>query len=186
MFGNEKINFTNFTVRDEVNDLFYQQLINANQGIRNYISGDFGAVLYSNSFYLGISSTQLISKNISGDPLLNEITSPQWNIQTSGNIEIGADLSLNPVLRITYSQHYNMQWATGARMRYKELIYIGGGFNSEKKLSLLFGVSLNDRLAINYAYDKHLSELNDFNSTMHEFMLSISLFRRYGIETKFW
>lgn len=185
-YSNERINFSNFTVRDEVNDLFYQQLIRSNQGIQNSVLIDFGSVLYSNQFYLGISTSNLISKPLNGDPLIEGDKDLRINMQTAVNFSLGNQFSLSPALKAVYSRQYDLLWAASARLRYQELVYVGSGYNSENKLSILFGISLNNRISINYAYDQYLAELKDFNATTHELVVGVFLLRKYGVKTKFW
>lgn len=185
-YANQKINFGNFTVRDEVNDVFYQQLLRANQGIQNLLLADFGSVLYSSRFYFGISTTGLISKPVSGDNLLNEKTDSRINLQTAANLALGNNFTLSPAVKIIHSRDYGLLWTASTRLRYKDIIYLGPGFNSEKKLSLMVGLSAGNRLSINYSYDQYLSDLKDFNATTHEVVIGIALFKKYGVTTKFW
>ncbi len=184
-YSNQRINFSNFTVRDEINDLFYQQLISSNQGIQNSLLVDFGSVLYSNQFYFGISTSNLISKPFR-DQLLEQEKDLRINMQTAVNFSLGNNFSLSPALKVIYSKQYDLLWSANARLRYQELIYVGSGFNSENKLSILFGLSLNNRISINYAYDQYLAELKDFNATTHELVVGVFLLRKYGVKTKFW
>ena len=68
---NQKIDFTEYTVRDEIKDVFYQQLKNARQGSENMVIADFGSAIYSNNFYLGVSSSNLLLKHVGGFNLLD-------------------------------------------------------------------------------------------------------------------
>lgn len=185
-YDNQRINFNNYTVRDEVNDAFYQQLMRTNQGSQNSFFMDFGSVIYSNRFFIGISTNSIIAKKISGDNLLQESNVVRYNLQTGGNVAMGTNFTLNPGLQVSYSKEYDLLWTVNARLKYKDVIYLGPAFNSEKKLSILFGLMINSRLSINYSYDQYLSELKDFNATMHEVVVGAVLFKKYGVQSKFW
>jgi len=185
-YGSQTINFTGYTVRDEINDAFYQQLIRANQGTKNSFLVDFGSALYSQRFYLGLSTTNFIYNKISGDNILQETMDTRYQLQTAFNMALGSNLTLNPGMKITYSKDYDLLWAINARVRFKELVYIGSAFDNQKKLSLLFGLTLKNRLSVNYSYDQYLSELKDFNVTMHEFVLGVVVFKKYAAKSKFW
>src|SRR5436190_667091 len=58
-YSSQRIDFTGYVVRDQVNDTFYQQIMQAGQGNAGSFRMDFGYVLYSSKFYLGLSSNGL-------------------------------------------------------------------------------------------------------------------------------
>jgi type IX secretion system PorP/SprF family membrane protein len=60
----ERVDFTNFKVRDEVNDTFYRELLNSNEGRRNSLITDFGTVLYGKDFYIVISTFNMVTTSI--------------------------------------------------------------------------------------------------------------------------
>lgn len=185
-YGSQQINFTGFTVRDDINDTFYQQLLRSSQGTQNSFIVDFGSLLYSNDFYMGLSTIDFIINDINSDNLTTQTKETRFNLQTAFNLNAGSHLTLNPGVKLSYSKNYDILWAANTRLRYKEVIYIGSAFDSQKKLSLLFGLNLNDRLGLHYSYDQYLSDLKEFNSSMHEIILSASFFKKYGVKSKFW
>ena len=58
-------------MRDEVNDVFYQQLVAVNNASQGSYVVDFGLLLYSKKFYFGISSSDMVAEKFSGDTNLN-------------------------------------------------------------------------------------------------------------------
>lgn len=185
-FVNQKVNFTGYTVRDEINDAFYQQLIRAKQGSENLVIADFGSAVYSNNFYLGVSSTNLLLKQVGGFNLLDSDQPVRYSIQTAGNIRLSNDLLFNPGLKIVSTSGYDLNWTVNSRFRYKDLIYAGMAYEGNVKVSALFGLYINNTYSINYAYDKYLSALNNFNVSVHEVVIGIALVNRYGLKPKFW
>ncbi len=182
---NQKINFAGYTVRDEINDTFYQQLIKANQGTENLILADFGSALYSNNFYIGVSSVNLMMKRLGGFDLLSTDQSIHYSVQTGGNISLGNGLLLQPGFKLTVSEDYPLYWAVNARLKYKDFMYGGIAYENEVKISALFGFFINNTYSIHYAYDKYLNTLNSFNVSVHEVVVGISLSNRYGLKPKF-
>lgn len=63
---------------------------------------------------------------------------------------------------------YDLGWAGNVRARYKEVLYVGGSFNQNSQLSMLFGLSINTSINLHYSYDQYLSSLSDFNVSAHE------------------
>jgi type IX secretion system PorP/SprF family membrane protein len=185
-YGSQRVDFNGYTVRDPVNDVFYQQLLQSNPGNQNSVSIDFGTVLYSNRFYLAFSSTNLGMKSLSGEPQLSIKNKRQFSLQTAAILPLGTFLSLNSGLKLTQAEGYDFMWAVNSRLRYKELIYLGAGYSGGSKMSLLFGLAVNGKLAINYAYDHYFTGLSSLNVNVHEVVVGISLFNTYESKSRLW
>lgn len=187
-YASQRIAFQGLTVRDDVNDAFYQQIMRSNEGNSgNYIM-DFGYVLYSSKFILGISSANIVSTQINSKELADIQLKAKFSAQFAlTSVALGEDFSLSPGARITYADGYDLIWSLNSRIRFRNLLYAGLGYtNSSPKLSLLFGLRASDRLSINYAYDKYLSDLNNFNVNVHEITIGMSLFNTYRTSSKLW
>jgi len=185
-YGSQRIDFNGYTVRDQVNDLFYQQLMQSNPGNQNSLSIDFGTVIYSDRSYLALSSTNLGIKSLSGDHPLSISNKRQFSLQTGTITQLGGPLSLNSGIKLTQAQGYDLIWAVNSRLRYKELIYLGAGYNSGSKISLLFGFSVNSKFTVNYSYDHYLSGLGSLNVNVHELVLGVGLFNTYESKSRLW
>jgi type IX secretion system PorP/SprF family membrane protein len=183
---NQRIDFSGFTVRDNVNDQFFKQLVSSGNGSQNSFLMDFGAVLYSNGFYFSLSSANLIKSKLSSDQLLNYKELETYQLTTAGNIRIGPTVMLNTGARVRYHSGNDLMWAVNTRLRYKELIYIGSGYGSGSQLSLLVGLTFTTRFNLHYSYDQYLSSLNNFNVNAHEIVLGIGLSNRGNSVPKFW
>jgi type IX secretion system PorP/SprF family membrane protein len=186
-YFNQRIDFSNgFTIRDEVNDTFFRQLMSSGNANQSSFLMDFGAVLYSDRFYIALSSNNLIKGKLDGDNSLNYTETQAYQLHSAGNFRIGQTVSLNTGLRLTLKQGYDIGWAINARLRYKELLYVGSGFANNSQLSLLFGVAFNPNFNLHYAYDQYLSSLSNFNINAHEIVLGIGLFNKTNAQPKFW
>jgi type IX secretion system PorP/SprF family membrane protein len=184
-FSNQRIDFIGLTVRDDVNDAFYRSLKSAGQGTQNTLMADFGTVLYSKQFFLGLSSSGLVAKKLNGDQLFNLSQGARYRLQTGGSFFINPEFELSPGAIVTYQEGYDVRWAVNARLRYKEFVSLGGSYSSDYKISILVGLTSN-KLSINYAYDIYTSDLSDFNVHSHELILGITLFNRYKLRPRFW
>ncbi len=179
------LDFTNYTVRNQ-NDEFYRQLINSQNGDQNLFRIDFGSVLYSDKLYVGISSNALFLEQLSGDEFGDFATSGSYDLITGLIHEVGPMLELFPSTRVGYHELYGLSWDMIVRLRYKKLVYLGLGYYDDVKTSLLFGLTLNGKFSLNYSYDHYISDLNDFNSGSHEFIIGIALFNKYALENRIW
>lgn len=185
---NQRIDFSGFTVRDDVNDQFFQSLMRTSEGNQLMFRMDFGTVLYTEKFNIGVSTGNMIQSEISGEHLIDQAGAKFFMMQASLlSVRAGKDIVLMPGFRAVYSEAFDVNWNVNARARYKDLVYLGAGYSGQgSKLSLLAGLNLSNGLSVNYSYDKFLSELNNFNVNVHEVMIGITLFNKYSSPTRFW
>jgi len=185
-FTNQRIDFSGFTVRDEINDIFFQQLAKANNGNQDSYTTDFGLLLYSKKFYAGLSTTNLVKGKLSNDGILSFIDSKRFQFHTTGVMNLAANVQLNVGGYVFLQEGYDLGWAGNLRARYKELLYMGVSYNKNAQLSLLFGLSVNSTVNLHYSYDQYLSSLSNFNVNAHEIVLGFSLSNRAKSQPKFW
>jgi len=184
-YSNQKIDFSGLSVRDDVNDAFYKSLIQSAQGSQNTVMADFGTVLYSRRFFLGLSSSGLVAKKMNGDQLFNLNEGIRYRLQTGATFSLSPELELLPGAIVTYQDGYDIRWAANARLRYKEFIYIGSAYEPDLKVSILVGVA-TPGLTFNYAYDMYTSGLNNFDVNTHEIVLGLVLFNKFKLRPNFW
>jgi type IX secretion system PorP/SprF family membrane protein len=185
---NQRIDFTGYTVRDNVNDQFYQSLMSSSAGNQMMFQMDFGLVLYSNKFNIGISTNNLVQSQVSGEQLVQQTGARSYMLQASAmSISMGKDVEFTPGGRVMYTNGLDMVMQFNGRFRYKKVVYVGAGFsNQSSKVSLLAGLNLQGGLSVNYAYDRYMGDLNNFNVSVHEINLGIALFNKFGAINRFW
>ena len=144
----------------------------------------FGFNFYSKDWYLGLAVPQLLTSNLNllDDNLANALTSEQ-----SGNLsrhifvmgaykfKANSKLELEPSFLLKSVAPTPMQFDFATRAIYDNKIWIGGSYRSTGDIGALLGYSVNDRYIIGYSYDILNSELADYSSGSHEFMLAIKL-----------
>ena len=144
----------------------------------------FGFNFYSSNWYFGIAIPQLLTSN------LNLI---YYNLANSITEEQSGNLSRHLYVMGAYKYTANKKWEiepsfllksvepTPAQLDfalrgiYDKKIWFGGNFRSTGDIGAIFGYSVNDRYVIGYSYDILNSELADYSSGSHEFMLAIKL-----------
>lgn len=184
-YTGQQIGFQNLTVRDDVHDLYYQQLVKSGKGRMDMVVVDFGSVIYSDKFYLGISSSGLVNHAVGSGDFDGYLLS-NYSLQTSRFLSLSKDLELSPMVKLDYSSVNGLTEALTARVRYKRLVYIGAGYKSNGKLSGLLGFTLDGKYNFNYSYDHYFGTLENFNIDIHEVVFGISLFNKYGLSSKIW
>ncbi len=184
-YTSQRIDFMGLTVRDEINDLFYQSLLQSGQGTQNSFLVDFGTMLYSKKFYFGLSTSNLIVKRFNGDQLFNLNEGVRYRLQSGTVFSLSPTMELSPAISATYQESYDVQWIANLRLRYKNLVSLGTAYTSDSKISILVGLTTTN-LSINYAYDIYTSDLSDFDVHAHEIVLGINLFNKYKLKPRFW
>ena len=93
----------------------------------------------------------------------------QWNLQNNQKWNI------EPSFLVKSVSPTPAQLDFALRAIYDKKIWFGGNYRSIGDIGALFGYSINDRYIIGYSYDILNSELADYSSGSHEFMLGIKL-----------
>ncbi|MTI38320.1 PorP/SprF family type IX secretion system membrane protein [Fulvivirga lutimaris] len=180
------IDFSEYTVRDPVNDLFYQNLIIDSDGRSTTLVTDFGSVLYTDDFYLGVSSSNMVKSEISNTNELGH------NLKQAYSIHIGKMMNFSRILKLSVNtelllvEGFEPEWRISSRLRYKNLIYAGLSFEAKKRASVLIGLVSDSRYSFHYSYNKYIGDLDQFNVEGHEIIIGISLFNKYRLNSKFW
>ncbi|UII19186.1 PorP/SprF family type IX secretion system membrane protein [Fulvivirga ligni] len=185
-YGAFKLDYSDLTVRDEASDAVYQSLVNAGAGQQQNILVDFGVTLYTDKFYMGISSVNLTSAELNSDALEEAAPESSYKANLGWNLTLNRNFDLLPSADITYNDLYGMNWQATARLRYRDLIYLGLSYEQDIRTSLLFGLSFENTYYIHYSYDYFTNDLSDFNKGNHEFAVGILLFNKYAATPKFW
>ena len=144
----------------------------------------FGFNFYSKDWYLGLAVPQLLTSNLNllDDNLANALTSEQSGnlsrhiyIMGAYKFKANSKLELEPSFLLKSVAPTPMQFDFATRAIYDNKIWIGGSYRSTGDIGALLGYSVNDRYIIGYSYDILNSELADYSSGSHEFMLAIKL-----------
>jgi type IX secretion system PorP/SprF family membrane protein len=184
-YKNQRIDFNGLQVRDDVNDLFYQSLLAAGQGSQNTLLVDFGTVIYSNQFFFGLSSENLIARAVNDDLVSNLNSGLRYRAQMGAFFPLNPEWVLSPGISMNTKVGYAVRWAANVRLKYKDLIYLGSAFEPNLKTSILIGLTTH-KLSVNYAYDIYMAGLNNFDVNTHELVLGLTLFNPYKLQPRFW
>lgn len=182
----ERVDFSNFTVRDDINDVFYRELINSNEGTRNTLVTDFGTVLYGDDIYFAISTSNIVDASIGGDDLLDNTRLVRYQFQMSKIFKVSENITMNVGGQGFVSEGYDPYWGVNARLRYKDFVYMGAAYEDRTKMSVLVGLMSAGKFSIHYSYNTYLAELSSFSVNSHEITLGVFIFNKYGANSKFW
>ncbi len=144
----------------------------------------FGFNFYSNNWYLGLAIPQLLTSNLN---LLDANLANALSNEQSGNLsrhiyamgaythKLNNKWQIEPSFLLKSVAPVPAQFDFGLRGIFDKKIWFGGNYRSTGDIGAIFGYSVNDRYMIGYSYDILNSELADYSSGSHEFMLAIKL-----------
>ncbi len=172
-FQQNRIGFDNLTVRDEVNDDLYQQIINSSAGTQSNLHLDIGLALYHRDYYFSITAKSLFITEIQDNEILEHIKNgTSYSFLAGYNWRFSPDFSLLPNVEINYLSIYGEQYKGTIRFKYKELIYVGAGMHHDLKWSALLGVNIPGDIFLHYSYDYYTGFIQEFANGVHEISLS--------------
>jgi type IX secretion system PorP/SprF family membrane protein len=144
---------------------------------------DFGAGLYlhkKEQFYFGLSIPQLYLAPI---PLYagagkNSKLVNQFNFNGAYKIKINDDFKVEPSFLLKIEIPAPAKLDLGARVIYKEQIWLGAAYRTHDAFTALLGYMYKDYLLIGYSYDITTTNLKKYSSGSHEIMLGIRFSRK--------
>ncbi|WP_462251670.1 PorP/SprF family type IX secretion system membrane protein [Ekhidna sp.] len=149
--------------------------VNDNEGLGNVSqmlwNVGAGMMLHSERAYLGISSPQLVNKELEiGDPD-GQFTDLVRHFYVSAGyaFDIGYDYVLKPNVLVKAVQGAPVQIDINANLLIKSVLWVGASYRSMDSIDALFGVQINPQLMVSYATDFTLSEIE---AQSHEIMLN--------------
>lgn len=149
-----------------INDL--EGLGNVNQMLWNVGAG---LMLHSDRIYLGVSSPQLMNRQLQiGDPDGQFTDLVRHFYVTAGYaFDIGLNYLLKPNILMKSVAGAPVQVDINANLLIKSVVWIGASYRSMDSVDALFGVQINPQITVSYATDFTLSELD---AQSHEIMLN--------------
>lgn len=182
----EQFNVDDLTVRDPINDQFYQSIVTNGYGRLSSYSVSFGGAFYAPDFFIGVGAAQLIYKNVSAVALTSVKAEPQLHLVAGKTFQATTAVALQPMLRVTHDGLTGSQLGVGLRARYKEIFNAGLHYEIGQRLSYLVGINAKDKVRVYYAYDQFMNDLKDFRVGNHEVIIRVPLFNARAYNSYSW
>jgi type IX secretion system PorP/SprF family membrane protein len=144
---------------------------------------DFSAGVYfykKNRFYFGVSLPQINQSQIPLYPgaYKNSRLATQFNINGAYTFDIGEDFKAEPSFLFKFENPAPLKTDVGARIIYKDQVWLGGVYRYNDAFSALLGYVYEDYLMIGYSYDFTTTMLKTYSSGTHELMLGLKFTRK--------
>jgi type IX secretion system PorP/SprF family membrane protein len=167
---NNQFNINKLKIRDQGEDLFANSVdeINYDVGV--------GAFFYSETWYLGLSTTNLNMQKYY-PKLTDQYDKRLLHAYLMGgyNFEVNRDMTLQPSILVRYINGLPISADLSVNMQWNETLITGLAYRLNSAYSLLLGMNISRQLHIGYAFDWDQNKIYMENYGSHE------LFLRYYI-----
>jgi len=137
---------------------------------------NFGAYLYSNKFFVGLSGAQLTQYKIK---LNEELAGSNQMIRHyyllgGYQFEVSKEFDIQPSVLIKGTEHTPFQLDVNVKTFYKKNYWLGFSYRTSDAAIVLIGFKVN-RFHLGYAFDYTFSNLSHYSTGSHEIMLGVNL-----------
>lgn len=156
---------------EESNDVAYM-----GQGGKNMVAdANFGIYYYSDMWYVGLSSKNLLEQEIGTQELYDDVVGQTLLRHFYGMagivIPLTDHLALQPSVLGKFVKNAPLQMDFNANLMIREVFWVGMSYRTEGIMVFLAEVLVKDRLRIGYSYDVFLNQLAQYNRGSHEVLI---------------
>jgi type IX secretion system PorP/SprF family membrane protein len=182
----ERFKVDDLTVRDPINDQFYQSVMANGTGTAGSYSLAFGGALYSENFFVGLGANTIMNSQFSSGGLTPVTAEPEFYLVSGKTMKVNALLSIQPTVQFSYDGLHAERIGAGVRVRYKTLVWAGVHYEHAQKVSYLFGLNIQSKLLVYYAYDQFTNDLKELKAGNHEVIIRIPFLNKHSLNTYTW
>jgi len=159
------------------NDNTYNYLVS--MGLRkSFFDMNSGIWVYSDRFYIGYSSEQLLQNHIRDIDIPAEAKVNIHHFVTGGyKVYLNNDLELTPSVMVKYMSPAPVTMDINMKVNFKEQMWGGVSYRTNDALVIIAGYNIKGRIDIGYSYDVTLSGLSQYSAGSHEIMLGYRFFK---------
>ena len=138
---------------------------------------NFGTGIYFNSkrFYAGLSVPRIMNQNLYDDDITAGSSAAAQRALFFGTagvvIDLGKSVKFKPSVLAKKTQGTDFEFDLNGSFLFKDLFWVGMSYRTEDALVFMAEVQPTPAFRFGYAYDRTLTDLNQFSSGSHEFMI---------------
>jgi type IX secretion system PorP/SprF family membrane protein len=138
---------------------------------------NFGIYYYSDKFFAGFSSRQLLQnqtiavEDSAGNTQFTKLLTHFYGM-TGVALPMGEHVVFRPSLLAKFVKNAPPQLDLNASFLFANTIWLGVSYRTEKAISLMTEINIAQNFRIGYSYDIWLNELKAYNKGSHEIRLS--------------
>jgi type IX secretion system PorP/SprF family membrane protein len=137
---------------------------------------NFGAYLYGEKYYVGLSATQLVEFKLNiGDNTNNENKEVRHYYVMGGyKFSAGKSFEIEPSLLLKGTERTPFQVDINVRGILKKNYWLGFSYRTSKDIVAMLGIKV-DRYLIGYSFDYTTTNIKNYSQGTHEIMLGVNL-----------
>lgn len=161
----------------ESGDETYDYLMS--QGMkRSFFDMNSGIWVFTNRFYVGYSSSQLLQNQIRDINIPATSKAHVHHFVTGGyKFIINDDMTITPSMMFKNMRPTPSTVDISAKVNYQEQIWGGLSYRTNDALVIFAGYTIIDKINVSYSYDVTLSDLNNYSSGSHEIVLGYMFYK---------
>lgn len=132
---------------------------------------DMGGGIYFNSerVYAGVSATHLMESEVEMDDIKKEFQRHMYAM-LGVSFEVSPMITLRPMVHVKNVTD-NTTFDINLNAHFNERFWIGASYRNDDAIVAMAGANITEKLRFGYSYDITTSEVKDYSSGTHEFML---------------
>lgn len=145
-------------------------------GTQNRWAPNIGAGVYwsTENVYASLSAPRILSNDANNENDFEALERVSYYLTAGGIINIISSLKLRPSVLVKATNGAPIAYDLTASALYKEKVWLGGSYRINELTAAwgaFLGFQISKQLLISYAYEKPISEINNFTSGTHELIL---------------
>lgn len=146
------------------------------QGSKYIFDAGVGLYLYSESFFVGISSDHLTKDFVEfGSGSANFNTQRHYHLLSGYKFKLNDDVNLIPSFLLKKMNPSPISMEFTVTSEYKDWLWLGLSYRAKDAIVAMFGLNLTEKWKFGYSYDYSISQMNKVSSGGHELVLGIML-----------
>ncbi|HHG83514.1 MAG TPA: type IX secretion system membrane protein PorP/SprF [Bacteroidetes bacterium] len=136
-----------------------------------------GVFFHTQRFYLGASAPRLIEQSLAQNKSISSAIQSRHYFFTTGLV-LGADhavVKFRPSILVKYQDAAPVQFDLNAHFLIADRLWLGASYRTQDAIVLMAELNLSTFFRIGYAYDITTSDLKNYSTGSHEFMLGFDL-----------
>lgn len=172
-FQNTKFDASS-AVPAEANDPKYQSFVSERSSL-SMIDFNLGTYIYSDEFFFGYSTNQLLGDRIAFGNTTNNILAIHHSMMGGYTITANDNFKITPSIMTKMVKGAPLSFDLNFKADYQDKYFGGVGFRNQDAISLMIGGYFMDQLVASYSYDLNTSVISGYSSGGHEIVLGYML-----------
>lgn len=142
-----------------------------------------GLWLYSSSFYVGASASQLLANTVNFDNSVEErgLLYEHYFLTGAYKFTVTDEVDLIPSIMVMWQEPLSGTVDFNLRAVYDDRVWVGGSYRQNGKYAVLAGVTISEVFDLGYAYDRGMPAIYGMGNGNHEVVLGIRVFNKAGV-----